>query len=266
MNQQNQNNQNNGQSPQNNNQGGIPQPQNFQNNQQGLQNQQGAQNQQQNNNQGFAPPVQPQQNFQPNPGMPQQPNMAPMQAPPGAFPPGQMPQNNFGQQPQQFNPQNQNLMMNHQSQQNMAAQGVQSQNFGQPPKPLQPQDPNARSGQLKARQDHVFVIPPHPNTTFDEKNFLNLLEGSISLTLEEKKRVCDAIPRLRIEQINELISIFEEEKQKFAELENEFSDDVAKLKREREREIESTQIKKEEEDESSEDTAEAEALKKKLMG
>jgi hypothetical protein len=119
------------------------------------------------------------------------------------------------------------------------------------------------SGQGAAKNFH-FVIPPHPKTTFDEKNFLTLLEGSISLTLEEKQRVIDAIPRLSIEQINELIKIFEEEKVKFAELEKEYGDDVKKLKAEREKEFDMAETKKEEMSEAEEEAAQAEALKKQL--
>lgn len=111
-----------------------------------------------------------------------------------------------------------------------------------------------------------FVIPPHPKTTFDEKNFLVLLEGSISLTLEEKQRVIDAIPRLSIDQINELIKIFEEEKEKFAELEKEYGDDVKKLRNEREKEFNMAETKKEEMSEAEEEAAAAEALKKQLLG
>ncbi len=120
------------------------------------------------------------------------------------------------------------------------------------------------TGQLPKRDKHIFVIPPHPNTKFDEENFLTLLEGSISLTMEEKKRVIEAIPRLKIEQVNELVKIFEEEKLKFSELEKEFADDVTRLKSEREKEIKMTEIKQEEEGESEEDRSAAEALKKKL--
>lgn len=120
------------------------------------------------------------------------------------------------------------------------------------------------SGQLPKREKHIFEIPAHPNTKFNEENFLTLLEGSISLTMEEKKRVIEAIPRLKIEQINELITIFEEEKQKFAELEKEFAGDVAKLKAEREKEIQIQEIKAEEEGEGEEDRAAAEALRVKL--
>ncbi len=125
------------------------------------------------------------------------------------------------------------------------------------------------TGTLPKRDKHVFIIPNHPNTRFDEENFLVLLEGSISLTMEEKKRVIEAIPRLAIEQINELIKIFEEEKQKFAELEGEFKDDVEKLKNERTKEMEMTEkidtMKKEENAEADDEAAEAAALKAKLM-
>ena len=131
--------------------------------------------------------------------------------------------------------------------------------------PPVPVDPNARKGQLSSRSGHIFVIPAHPNTQFDEENFLALLEGSISLTMEEKKRVIDAIPRLSMEQINELISIFEEEKQKFSELEKEFSDDVSKLKAEREKEIVGAEMKKEEAGEEEDDKAAAEALKRQML-
>jgi hypothetical protein len=135
-----------------------------------------------------------------------------------------------------------------------------------PAKDQKPVDPSARGGQLPKRDGHIFVIPPHPNTTFDDEYFLTLLEGSISLTMEEKNRVIEAIPRLKIEQVNELIKIFEEEKEKFAELEKEFSDDVQKLKKEREREIEITEVRKEEAAEGDSAKEEAEALKRKLMG
>ena len=120
------------------------------------------------------------------------------------------------------------------------------------------------TGDDKSVKKTHLIIPPHPKTTFDEKNFSVLLEGSISLTLEEKQRVIDAIPRLSIDQINELIKIFEEEKVKFAELEKEYGDDVKKLKAERQREFISAEDKKEEMSEAEEEAAQAEALKKQL--
>ena len=137
-----------------------------------------------------------------------------------------------------------------------------------PPTPPAPVviDPNA-TGTLNIGGDkHYFVIPPHPNTQFDEEYFLKLLEGSISLTLGEKQKVIDAIPRLSIEQINELIKIFEEEKEKFKELESQYGDDVAKLKQQREAEFKIAESRQEEESEADEEAAAAEELKRKLMG
>lgn len=68
----------------------------------------------------------------------------------------------------------------------------------------------------------IFKIPPHPNTEFDEENFLDLLEGSISMSMEQKQQVIDAIPKLSIGKINELIEIFESEKQQFSDLGQKF--------------------------------------------
>ncbi|PID70170.1 hypothetical protein CSB37_03260 [bacterium DOLZORAL124_38_8] len=115
-----------------------------------------------------------------------------------------------------------------------------------------------------------FVIPPHPNTVFNDAEFLALLEGSISLSMEEKKRVIEAIPRLGQEQIDELIKIFNEEKVKFAELEEQYGDEVAKLKKQRENEFELAKKQEEnkaaEEEAAAAEAAEAEALRKKLLG
>lgn len=66
-------------------------------------------------------------------------------------------------------------------------------------------------------QDIKIKIPEH-NLKFDENKFLRLLAGSISLNKEEKKRIIDSVPKLRQVQIDELIRIFEEEIQKFAQL------------------------------------------------
>ena len=42
------------------------------------------------------------------------------------------------------------------------------------PQDAKPVDPNSQTGQLGKRDGHIFTIPPHPNTTFDEGNFLTL--------------------------------------------------------------------------------------------
>lgn len=109
-----------------------------------------------------------------------------------------------------------------------------------------------------------FTIPPHPNTQFDEVKFLTMLEGSISLSLKEKQNVIDAIPRLSIQQINDLFAIFEEEQDKFSELEDKFGNDITKLKDQRKKELDLEKNKKIEEAENKNDEDEAERIKKEL--
>ena len=61
-------------------------------------------------------------------------------------------------------------------------------------------------------------IPDHPETTFDEQEFLTLLRGSISLTRDEKWRIVQAAPKLSQFQIDELKKILDEERKKFSDL------------------------------------------------
>ncbi len=63
-----------------------------------------------------------------------------------------------------------------------------------------------------------IAVPAHPQTTFDEQEFLNHLRGSISLTRDEKWRIIQAVPKLSQFQIDELQKILTEEKKKFSEL------------------------------------------------
>lgn len=63
-----------------------------------------------------------------------------------------------------------------------------------------------------------IAVPGHPETKFDEQNFLTLLRGSISLTRDEKWRIIQAIPKLSQFQIDELQKILDEERRKFSEL------------------------------------------------
>ncbi|MDA1208546.1 MAG: hypothetical protein O2904_00760 [bacterium] len=63
-----------------------------------------------------------------------------------------------------------------------------------------------------------IIIPAHPETTFDEQEFLTLLRGSISLTRDEKWRIVQAAPKLSQFQIDELKKILDEEHKKFSDL------------------------------------------------
>lgn len=70
----------------------------------------------------------------------------------------------------------------------------------------------------QAASNEHLAIPAHPETTFDEQNFLTLLRGSISLTRDEKWRIIQAVPKLSQFQIDELQKILDDERRKFREL------------------------------------------------
>lgn len=73
------------------------------------------------------------------------------------------------------------------------------------------------------------LISNHPLTTFDDKNFLELLEHSLSLNVYEKKRVIDAVPTLSQFQIDELVKVFEDEREEFKKLMETESDAIKDL-------------------------------------
>ena len=78
---------------------------------------------------------------------------------------------------------------------------------------------NYRFGSIASTLNNDNVaIPAHPQTQFDEQQFLVLLRGSISLTRDEKWRIIQAVPKLSQFQIDELQKILEEERRKFGEL------------------------------------------------
>jgi len=91
----------------------------------------------------------------------------------------------------------------------------------------------AGAGNKAAQQQFMssVKIPAHPNTKFDEAKFLELLAGSISLTINEKKNIINAVPQLSQFQIDELMKIFEEEKVKFTELEKKHAEQLAELEK-----------------------------------
>jgi hypothetical protein len=71
--------------------------------------------------------------------------------------------------------------------------------------PLQTDEELSEDQFITGGDDHSFIktipIPPHPATQFDEKKFLELLAGSISLTKTEKQRIISSIPKLSQYQI-----------------------------------------------------------------
>ncbi len=122
------------------------------------------------------------------------------------------------------------------------------------------------AGNAQQQQDFIsrVKVPPHPNTTFDEAKFVQLLAGSISLTIGEKERIITAIPQLSQFQIDELIKIFEEEQVKFTELEKKHAEQVAELEKQHAGDWQDLESKKEEEEAASEEAQQAEDIKKNL--
>ncbi len=119
----------------------------------------------------------------------------------------------------------------------------------------------------KAEQDKFLQeikIPEHPNTKFDDKKFVSLLAGSISLTFTEKKKIIEALPQLSQFQVDELMKIFEEEQQKFTELEKKHAEQVAKLEKEHADNPEAEKAKAEEVAKQKQEGQEAEDIKKSL--
>lgn len=112
----------------------------------------------------------------------------------------------------------------------------------------------------------TLAVPPHPAIQFDDKEFLDLLAGSISLTKTEKQRIIQSIPKLSQYQIDELLRIFREEKVKFDELNAKHAEQMAKLQKQHEKDWQD--IEREQKEAAQKQKAEEEAaqLRAMLMG
>ncbi|MCP4697278.1 MAG: SUMF1/EgtB/PvdO family nonheme iron enzyme [Gammaproteobacteria bacterium] len=75
-----------------------------------------------------------------------------------------------------------------------------------------------------------FTLPPH-ELALDEEEFLNYLQGSVSLTADEKCRIVAALPRLTQAQIDELLRILREEKEKFLALDKQHEPQLNQLRK-----------------------------------
>lgn len=107
-------------------------------------------------------------------------------------------------------------------------------------------------------------IPPHPETQFNEQEFLNLLRGSISLTRDEKWRIIQALPKLSQFQITELQKILSEERQKFAVLSPKHLPQLQKLEQQHANEWADLQMITEQQDVKAEEQNQADAIRKQL--
>jgi hypothetical protein len=112
----------------------------------------------------------------------------------------------------------------------------------------------------------TIAVPAHPNTNFDEVYFLKMLSGSISLTKNEKKKIVESVPKLSQYQIDELIKIFEEERRKFAELDEKHQIKIRELQTKQMEDWRDLEMEGKQQEQKGEDDAAAAALRAKLMG
>ena len=154
--------------------------------------------------------------------------------------------------------------------------GYQPQGGGyQPPQPYPPQTPmppeppvedetpaNFRLGE-KLPAVLKVKVPAH-ELNFDEQHFLHMLAGSISLTRDEKKKIIESIPKLKQSQIDELVRIFEEEREKFAQLSKKHVDQLEKLAQKHFEEWMDLETEFDQQNKAQEDAQKAEEIRKQL--
>ena len=206
------------------------------------------------------PPQQPQGGYAPPPqGYPPPQPQGGYAPPPQGYPPQgyQQPQGGYAPPPQGYPPQ-------------QPQGGYAPPPQGYPPQGGQPgaagqDDTTPANFQLGTKLPKVLKVKcPANQLKFDQEKFITLLAGSISLSKDEKKKIVESVPKLKQEQIDELIRIFEEEKQKFAALSQKHTPQLEKLAEqhyqewmELENEVEHTQKK-------AEDTKQADEIRKNL--
>lgn len=134
----------------------------------------------------------------------------------------------------------------------------------QPPPPP-PEDTTPANYQIGRHLPDIIAIEiPAHELNFDEQLFLHLLAGSISLTKDEKKRIVESIPKLRQEQVDELIRIFEEERRKFAELSAKHVDQLKKLEKQHWEDWQDIEMTQKASEKKGKDDAQADEIRKKL--
>lgn len=82
----------------------------------------------------------------------------------------------------------------------------------------------------KIRPKHLTVLPT-TMPTVEEPRFYTLLGASISLSLEEKQRIIEAVPKLQPNQLTDLMRILDEEQRRFAAMSQKHDEQLTKLRR-----------------------------------
>ncbi|MDD3861363.1 MAG: hypothetical protein PHP74_00490 [Candidatus Gracilibacteria bacterium] len=210
--------------------------------------------------QGYYPPVPPQ-------GMPQ--GMPQQGTPQGAYPPGYYPPMPPQGMPQQgdFSQQGQQGAQGFPPGAYPPPQGFPPGAYPQPQgmPPVEPEDTTPANFQLGTKfPPKLNVTCPAHELNFNEEYFIRLLAGSISLSKDEKKRIVESIPKLKQAQIDELIRIFEEEKQKFAALSKKHVPQLEKLADQHYKEWMDLETEFFQEGKKQEDTSKADEIRKQL--
>lgn len=133
------------------------------------------------------------------------------------------------------------------------------------PPPPPPEDETPANFKIGEKLPAVLKvqIPPH-ELSFDEQYFLHMLAGSISLTKDEKKKIVESVPKLKQSQVDELIRIFEEEREKFAQLSKKHVDQLEKLAQKHFEEWMDLEGEFEQQGKADEDAKKAEEIRKQL--
>lgn len=136
---------------------------------------------------------------------------------------------------------------------------------GTPP-PSKPEDTTPANFQLGALfTDGIKIkLADHPDTKFDDDKFLMLLASSISLSKAEKKRIVEAVPKLKQWQVDELINIFEEEKNKFAQLSKKHVPQLEKLAKQHYEDWKDLEMGQEQAGKAEEEQKKADEIRKSL--
>ncbi len=95
---------------------------------------------------------------------------------------------------------------------------------------------------------------------------MGLLAGSVSLMKDEKKRIIEAVPRLTQEQVDELIRILEEERQKFSDLDVQHKPQLDSLEAKHAQEWAELEMEMTADERAQEESSQAEQIRKQLEG
>lgn len=111
---------------------------------------------------------------------------------------------------------------------------------------------------------HSNIKLPTHETTVDDQLFLRLLAWSISLSIDEKKKIVENFWSLSQYQVDELIKIFQEEKDKFSALDEKHKKQLRTLEKQHSAAWDAWELEVEQWSEAEVEEDEAEDIRKSL--